>query len=156
MLKANTKAPLNIEVLTDDGQDVSLKNTLGQYVVLYFYPKDNTPGCTKEACGFRDINGELKKLGARVIGVSKDSPESHRKFVKKYHLNFELWSDPDHQLIEAFGAWVEKKRFGKTYFGIARSTFIIDPQGKIIKVWEKVKPNGHDQEVLEFLQKEIN
>ena len=126
------------------------------YVVLYFYPKDNTPGCTKEACEFRDAEAEMKKLGARVIGVSKDSPKSHQNFADKYNLNFELWSDQDHQLIEAFGAWVQKKKFGKTYMGIARSTFILDPEGKIIKVWENVKPEGHAQEVLEFLRGKIN
>ncbi len=156
MLKTNDQASLNIFVLTSDGQETSLQDTLGSYVVLYFYPKDNTPGCTKEACEFRDAEAEMKKLGARVIGVSKDSPKSHQNFADKYNLNFELWSDQDHQLIEAFGAWVQKKKFGKTYMGIARSTFILDPEGKIIKVWENVKPEGHAQEVLEFLRGKIN
>jgi len=155
MLQPPALTPLNISVLTSNGQETSLQDTLGQYVVLYFYPRDNTPGCTKEACEFRDAEAEMKKLGARVIGVSKDSPKSHQKFADKYHLNFELWSDQEHQLIEAFGAWVEKKKFGKTYLGIARSTFVIDPEGKIVKVWENVKPEGHAREVLEFLQSVI-
>ncbi|MFH2118498.1 MAG: thioredoxin-dependent thiol peroxidase [Candidatus Paceibacterota bacterium] len=155
MLKPNTLAPLDIAVQDAQGKTISLKNTLGKYLVLYFYPRDNTPGCTTEACNFRDTNDELKKLGVRVIGVSKDSPESHQKFAKKHRLNFELWSDPNHQLLEAFGAWGEKKRFGKIYQGIIRSTFIIDPQGKIIKVWEKVKPDNHTAEVLEFFKTQI-
>lgn len=155
MLKPNTKAPLNIKVLTSDSDHISLQDTLGKYVVLYFYPRDNTPGCTKEACEFRDAQQEIKQLGVRVIGVSKDSPASHQKFATKHNLNFELWSDVDHQLLEAFGAWQEKKLAGRTYMGIIRSTFILDPQGKIIKVWEKVKPVGHAAEVLEFLKKEI-
>jgi peroxiredoxin Q/BCP len=155
MLKPNMPSPRDISALTSEGGPVSLEDVLGDYVVLYFYPRDNTPGCTTEACAFRDNQEEIKKLGARVIGVSKDSPESHQKFAKKHRLNFELWSDPNHQLIEAFGAWVEKKKFGKTYLGTARSTFIINPQGVIIKTWEKVKPENHADEVLKFLHATI-
>ncbi len=152
MLKINDSAPLDIKVLDDQNQEVSLRSFLGHYVVLYFYPKDNTPGCTTESCNFRDVNSDLKELSAKVIGISKDSVKSHLKFKEKYQLNFPLWSDSEHKLIEAFGAWKEKKMFGKTYMGIVRSTFIIDPQGKIIKTWEKVSPKNHDQEVLDFLR----
>lgn len=152
MLKTNQPAPTNIAVLDEQGQSISLSDTLGKYVVLYFYPRDNTPGCTKEACSFRDANQELEKLGARVIGVSKDSVASHQGFKQKHQLNFELWSDPDHELMEAFGAWGEKSTFGKKYMGVIRSTFVIDPQGKIIKVWSAVKPIGHAEQVLKFLK----
>ena len=155
MLKPSQSVPLDILVKDQTGQPISLKDTLGQYVVLYFYPKDNTPGCTTEACEFRDANAALKKLGVRVIGVSKDSPQSHRQFAEKHRLHFELWSDLDHQLLAAFGAWGEKKKFGKTYLGIIRSTFIISPKGKIIKTWEAVKPAGHSTAVLAFLQSVI-
>ncbi|HEX9817959.1 MAG TPA: thioredoxin-dependent thiol peroxidase [Patescibacteria group bacterium] len=152
MLKPNTLAPLDFAVQDSTGRLISLQDTLDQYVVLYFYPRDNTPGCTTEACELRDISADLKKLKVRVIGVSKDSPESHRKFAQRHRLNFELWSDQNHQLLKSFGAWGEKKRFGKTYLGIIRSTFVIDPKGKIIKTWEKVKPAGHADEVLAFLK----
>lgn len=149
MLKIDQQAPLDIQVFDEHGQAISLKDALGKFVVLYFYPKDDTPGCTKEACSFRDANRELTKLGVRVIGVSKDTWQSHAKFKEKYHLNFELWSDPDRNLLSAFGAWGQKKTFGKIYMGILRSTFLIDPKGKIVKVWPAVKPEGHAQAVLE-------
>jgi len=155
MLKPPTLAPLDIQVIDETGQSTSLRNHLGKYLVLYFYPKDQTPGCTVEACSFRDANQELKELGAEVIGVSKDSIDSHQKFTEKHQLNFPLWSDPDHQLLEAFGAWGQKNRFGKLYMGIIRSTFIIDPTGKIIKSWEKVDVKNHSQKVLEFLKDKI-
>lgn len=155
MLKPGDIAPLSQSVLDENGQPISLEKTLGKYVVVYFYPKDDTPGCTVEACSFRDANQELQKKGVTVIGVSKDSPASHKKFTEKYNLNFPLWSDPDHVLLEGFGAWGQKSRFGKMYMGIIRSTFILDPQGKIIKTWEKVKPEGHSEEVLAFLNTQI-
>lgn len=155
MLKPGDIAPLSQSVLDENGQPISLQKTLGKYVVLYFYPKDDTPGCTVEACSFRDANQELQKKGVTVIGVSKDSPASHKKFKEKYTLNFPLWSDPEHVLLEGFGAWGQKSRFGKIYMGIIRSTFILDPQGKIIKTWEKVKPEGHSEEVLAFLNTQI-
>ena len=153
MLKINDQAPLDIKVFDEAGKLISLRSLLGKYVVLYFYPKDNTPGCTTEACNFRDANIELKELGAIVIGVSKDSVASHQKFKVGHQLNFPLWSDSDHKLLAAFGAWQEKKMFNKIYLGIVRSTFILDPQGKIVKVWEKVNPKNHDEEVLEFFKK---
>lgn len=151
MLSTGKHAPLDIEIQDEHGNPVSLRSFLGKYVVLYFYPKDNTPGCTTEACNFRDANTEIQQLGAVVVGVSKDSPESHQKFKSKHSLTFPLWSDPNHTLLTAFGAWGEKNMFGKLYMGIVRSTFIIDPKGTIIKVWEKVSPKKHDEEVLKFL-----
>lgn len=156
MLKINQTAPLDINVLNEKGEKTSLQQTLGKYLVLYFYPRDNTPGCTTEACSFRDANKQLQELGVQVIGVSKDSLTSHEKFTEKHSLNFPLWSDTEHALLEAFGAWKEKKMFGKIYMGIVRSTFIIDPQGKIIKTWEKVKVKTHTDEVLEFLKEYIS
>lgn len=156
MLKPQDKAPLNIKIIDENGDETSLKKYLGKYVVLYFYPKDNTPGCTTEACDFRDANDELQKMGVQVIGVSKDSLASHQKFSEKHNLNFPLWSDPDHKLLEAFGAWGQKNRFGKIYMGIIRSTFIIDPEGTIIESWEKVKVKNHKEEVLNLLKEELN
>ncbi|NCN82332.1 MAG: peroxiredoxin [Candidatus Pacebacteria bacterium] len=143
MLTKNSPAPLDISVSDQDGNLANLKSQLGHYTVLYFYPKDDTPGCTKEACSFRDAEAEMQKLGVTVIGISPDKPESHQKFQKKYSLSFPLWSDPDHKLAEAFGAWGGK---------ILRSTFIIDSKGKIAAVWPKVKPAEHATEVLEFLR----
>jgi len=155
MLKPLEPAPLTIPVIDDQGHTTTLEQHLGNYLVIYFYPKDNTPGCTVEACNFRDANQELKNLGVKVIGISKDSLASHQKFTDQHQLNFPLWSDPDHKLLEAFGAWGEKKRFGKLYMGIIRSTFILDPTGTIIKTWEKVNVANHSQEVLDFLQKTL-
>lgn len=155
MLQPTQKAPLDIKVLDHNNQETSLNTLLGNYVVLYFYPKDNTPGCTQEACSFRDFNAEIAKLEVKIIGISKDSHASHQKFSEKHQLNYPLWSDPDHRLLEAFGAWGEKKLMGKLFMGIIRSTFVIDPQGIVVKTWEKVKPENHAEEVLEFLKKKI-
>ena len=151
MLKVGDKAPV-IEVKDINNEKVSLADLSDQYVVLYFYPKDDTPGCTKEACSFRDWNAELKKLGVKVVGVSKDSVTSHKKFIEKYELNFDLWSDEDHQLIEAFGAWQKKSMMGQEYMGTVRSTFVIDPKGIILRVWDKVNPPDHGQEIHEFIK----
>lgn len=153
MLKVGDVAPDKIVITAEDGSAVSLAMFRGKYIVLYFYPKNNTPGCTKEACSFRDANEELRSLGAEVIGVSKDTVKSHQKFRELHHLNFRLWSDPEHQLIEAFGAWQEKSFMGKKFMGIVRSTFIIDPHGNIAHVWESVNPLNHSQEVLEVMKK---
>lgn len=150
MLQIQETAPLNISVQDQDGNSVSLSEYLGKPVVIYFYPKDDTPGCTKEACSFRDYQSELQDLGVQVIGVSADSPKKHQKFIAKYDLNFPLWSDPDKKLIKAFGALGEKKMFGKTYQGILRSTFALDSEGVVVKVWPKVKPADHAQEILDF------
>ena len=121
-------------------------------MVLYFYPKDDTPGCTKEACAFRDASDELKKLGAVVVGVSPDSSASHAKFRDKYTLNFPLLADESHEIAEKFGAWREKNMYGKKSMGVQRSTYLIDAQGKIVKVWKKVSVDGHDADVLQALR----
>jgi len=155
MIQKNDQAPLDIAIIDQDGTAAALSSQLGHYTVIYFYPKDNTPGCTTEACEFRDIEKEMQKLGVTVIGISPDKPESHQKFQEKHSLSFPLWSDPDHKLAEAFGAWGEKKFMGKTYQGILRSTFVLDPKGKIVAVWPKVSPAGHAVEVLAFLKKEL-
>ena len=132
----------------DDGAKVRLSAFKGQPVVLYFYPKDDTPGCTKEACAFRDRSAELAALGAKVLGVSPDSVERQAKFRDKYGLNFPLLSDPDHQVAEKYGAWREKTLYGKKSLGIQRSTFLVDAQGKVAKVWPRVQVAGHDEQVL--------
>lgn len=134
------------------GSPVSLDDLKGQFVVLYFYPKDFTPGCTTEACAFRDANDDLRTMGVKVIGVSKDSPESHRRFLEKHQLNFELWSDPEAELMNIFGVIGEKTIFGKTLIGVKRMTVILDPMGKVIKIYKTVKPAEHAQQVLTFLR----
>jgi peroxiredoxin Q/BCP len=151
MLKVGDKAPQF--ALTDaDGKKVKLSDFKGKKVVLYFYPKDLTPGCTVEACAFRDDIGPIKKLGAVVLGVSADNEKLHQKFRDKHSLNFPLLSDTDHAVCEKYGAWQEKSMYGKKYWGIARITYIIDETGKVAKVWEKVKPDGHSQQVIEALK----
>ena len=136
----------------DDGSKVRLADFKGRPVVLYFYPKDDTPGCTREACAFRDQQAALKKAGAVVLGVSGDSMESHVNFRDKYELNFSLLADLDHAVAEKYGAWREKNMYGKKSMGIQRSTFLIDADGKMAKVWKAVKVDGHDQQVLDALQ----
>ena len=151
MLQEGTAAPdFTLEV--SGGGTESLSDYRGQTVVLYFYPKDDTPGCTTEACNFRDDYSEIMAAGAVVLGVSPDSVKSHDKFTLKYELPFPLLSDPDHQVAQLYGAWGEKKMFGRTYMGILRSTFIIDEQGIIVKVFPKVRPKVHSEEVLEVLR----
>lgn len=129
------------------GKIHNLADYNGKWVVLYFYPKDDTPGCTKQACDFRDHKGHLEQMGAAVVGVSADEVESHDKFHDKYGLNFPLLADPERKTIEAYGAWGQKNVFGKIIQGILRQTFLIDPQGKIAKVWEKVDVENHVAEV---------
>lgn len=136
------------------GEMISLKKLQGQKIVLYFYPKDDTPGCTKEACGFRDLKTEFQRLNAVILGVSKDSPDSHKKFSEKYKISFDLLSDPEAKLIDAFGVWKEKSFMGKKYMGIERSTFLIDEKGKIVKEWRNLKVPGHMEEVLAELKAE--
>ncbi len=147
MLKENDLAP-KFTLEADDGSKVRLADLRGQTVVLYFYPKDDTPGCTKEACEFRDHNAKLDKSGAVVLGVSPDSVESHKRFREKYGLGFRLLSDPDHKVAEAYGVWQLKSMYGRKYWGIARTTFVINEKGRIARIFEKVKPAGHAAEVL--------
>ena len=146
-----TKAP-SFALPADDGGKVKLSDLKGSPVVLYFYPADDTPGCTKEACAFRDRSAELKKLGAKVYGVSPDDVASHVKFKNKFKLNFPLLADPDHAVAEKFGAWREKNMYGKKRMGIARSTFLIDAEGVIQRLWKAVKVDGHDEAVIAALK----
>lgn len=137
----------------DDGSTVRLSELKGRPVVLYFYPADDTPGCTKEACAFRDMHSELVAAGAVVLGVSPDDAASHGRFRDKYNLNFRLLADTDHAVAERYGAWREKNNYGKKSMGIQRSTWLIGPDGEVRKVWKKVSVDGHDQAVLEELRK---
>ena len=148
MIKEGSAAPA-FKTTDANGDAVSLKDLRGQKVVLYFYPKDDTPGCTKEACSFRDAFSQFKKKGIAVLGVSPDSEAKHQKFVTKYNLPFTLLADTDKAIAEAYGVWGEKKFMGRTYLGVHRTTFLIDEKGKIKKIFEKVKPEDHASEVLE-------
>ncbi len=150
MFKEGSKAPA-FKLPGDDGNVHSLSDYKGKTVVLYFYPKDDTSGCTAEACDFRDNMKRIAKKDTIVIGVSKDSAKSHIKFKDKYDLNFLLLSDEDGKMLEKYGVWQEKSMYGRKYWGIARTTFIIDGNGKIKKIFEKVKVKGHVDEVLENL-----
>lgn len=150
MLSDGDAAP-DFELDSDAGEKVRLADLRGKKVILYFYPKDDTPGCTIEACEFRDRLSQIEEVGAVILGVSPDGSASHQKFKQKYDLPFTLLSDPDHAVAEAYGAWGEKERYGKTYEGILRTTFLIDEEGKIAKVFEKVKAEGHGDQVLEAL-----
>ncbi len=150
-LEVGSKAPA-FSLVSDSGKKIKLSDFSGQPVVLYFYPRDDTPGCTKEACAFRDASKQLKALGAVVLGVSPDDVASHAKFRDKFSLNFPLLADPDHSLAEAYGAWREKNMYGKKSMGVQRSTYLIDASRKIAKVWKKVRVVGHDAAVLEALR----
>lgn len=138
MLKIGTKAP-DFTLLDKDGNTVSLSDFVGKKVVIYFYPKDNTPGCTKQACSYRDASDNFEKYNAVVIGISKDSVKSHSKFAEKYELPFLLLADPELDAIQKYDVWQEKKLYGKTYMGVVRSTYVIDEQGRIAYAFEKVK-----------------
>lgn len=151
MLKEGTAAP-DFSFFDAEGNEARLSEMGGKTVVVYFYPKDNTPGCTQEACGFRDIYDEILATGAVVVGVSPDHQDSHDRFRNKYNLPFYLATDTDNAIAKAYGAWGEKKSFGKTSVGILRSTFIVDSQGTIAKVFPKVRPAAHSQEVLDALK----
>lgn len=146
-LEPGTSAP-DFTLPADDGSSLQLSQLRGKPVVLYFYPRDDTPGCTKEAEAFRDRQAAIQELGATVLGVSPDDSASHQKFRDKYQLNFRLLSDVDHQIAEQYGAWREKTRFGKTSMGIQRSTYLIDADGTVRKVWKNVSVDGHDEQVL--------
>lgn len=150
MIQEGHPAP-DFTLPADDGSTVTLSHLRGKRVVLYFYPKDDTSGCTAQACEFRDTLPRIAEEGAVVLGVSPDPVSSHRKFKEKYDLNFPLLADEDHAVAEAFGVWTEKSMYGRTYFGIERSTFLIDEEGKVARVWRKVKPRGHAGAVLEAL-----
>jgi peroxiredoxin Q/BCP len=152
MLEVGTKAP-DFTLLDKDGNSVSLSDFLGKKVVLYFYPKDSTPGCTRQACAFAAAYEDFKTINTVVIGISKDSVNSHQKFAEKNSLPFVLLSDPDRVAIEAYGVWQEKKNYGKVSMGVVRSTYIIDENGIIEKVMPKVKPDTNAAEILEYLKK---
>lgn len=151
LLQAGQKAP-EFTAIDQDGKNVSLSDYLGRKVVLYFYPKDDTAGCTKEACAFRDNFPNFKKIDAEVLGVSVDGQKAHRKFADKYELPFRLLVDEEKKIVEAYGVWGKKKFMGREYMGTSRVTFLIDEKGVVEKVWPKVKPETHAAEVLEWLQ----
>ena len=148
MIEPGTEAP-DFELPDQDGNPVKLADLRGKRVVLYFYPKADTPGCTTQACGIRDVWDEFERTGAVVLGVSPDSPKKHVKFREKYGLPFTLLSDEEHSVAEAYGTWVEKSMYGRKYMGIERATFLIDANGIVRRLWRKVKVPGHAQDVLE-------
>jgi peroxiredoxin Q/BCP len=150
-LKKGDTAP-DFSLPDGNGKSVSLNDFKGKNLVIYFYPKDDTPGCTKEACDFRDNLARLKKSGAAVIGVSRDTVKSHAKFASKYDLPFPLLSDEEGEMLKAYGVWQKKSFMGKTFMGIVRTTFLADGKGAIRKVWEKVKVEGHVDEVLDAIR----
>jgi peroxiredoxin Q/BCP len=150
-ISENTPAP-QFSLQDETGQVRNLSDFKGQAVVLYFYPKDDTPGCTTEACGFRDGYGEYARAGVVILGISPDSPKSHAKFKAKYDLPFSLLADVDHAVCEAYGVWGRKKFMGNEYDGVFRTTFVIGKDGQVVKVFENVKPDGHAQEVLAALR----
>ncbi len=150
-IESGTKAPA-FSLPDQSGATVKLSDYAGQWLVLYFYPKDDTPGCTTEACDFTDGLKSFEKLGATVLGVSRDSQESHQKFIAKYDLKVRLLSDPDHKVMDKYGAYGTKNMYGKEVEGVIRSTFLIDPQGKIAYAWRSVKAAGHAEKVREKLQ----
>ena len=151
MLDVGKKAP-DFSLLNQDEKKISLKDFIGQKVVLYFYPKDDTSGCTKEACNFSDDLPKFSKIDAAILGVSPDSVKSHKKFSEKYKLKFDLLSDDEKKVVEKYGVWKEKSMYGRKYMGVERTTFIIDENGKIEKIFNKVKVDGHNKEVLEALK----
>ncbi|MFJ7724907.1 thioredoxin-dependent thiol peroxidase [Neobacillus sp. NPDC097160] len=146
----------NFELEANNGETINLANFRGTNVVLYFYPKDMTPGCTTEACDFRDQIQQFTDVNAVVLGVSPDPVSSHQKFIDKYCLPFLLLADIDHQVAESYGVWKLKKNFGKEYMGIERSTFIIDKEGRLVKEWRKVKVKGHVEEALTYIRENLS
>jgi thioredoxin-dependent peroxiredoxin len=151
VIAEHTAAP-DFTVKTDEGKELRLSSLRGRNVVLYFYPKDDTPGCTVEACELRDAFPRFSKTNAVILGVSPDSVASHQKFKKKFELPFTLLADTDHAIADAYGVWVEKSMYGRKYMGVARTTFLVDAKGKISQVFEKVKPEGHAEAVLAALK----
>ena len=150
MPKIGAPAP-NFALPSVHGTTVSLKDFKGRNIVLYFYPKDDTPGCTTEACGFRDAHTDLSRKNAVILGVSPDNVDQHQAFTGKYNLPFILLSDAEKKVCRAYGVWVKKSMYGKSYMGVARTTFVIGPDGKIKRIFEKVKPAGHPQEIAQAL-----
>ena len=150
MVEEGKPAP-DFELTSDGGERVKLSSLRGTPVVLYFYPRDDTPGCTKQACGIRDVYGEFERAGSVVLGVSPDDEESHVRFKEKYELPFTLLADPDHAVADEYGVWGEKKYMGRTYMGVNRSTFVIGPDGTIVKIMHDVKPDTHADDVLAVL-----
>jgi thioredoxin-dependent peroxiredoxin len=150
MISEGQEAP-DFTLPDQDGNELALSDLRGQTVVLYFFPKADTPGCTAQACGVRDHRSDYEGSGARVVGVSPDTVTAQRKFADKYGLDFTLLADEDHEVADLYGVWGEKKMYGKTYMGVTRATFLIDPEGKVVKVFPKVSPKTHDEVVLEAL-----
>ena len=150
MVEEGDPAP-DFELRTDDGETVRLSALHGKPVVLYFYPRDDTPGCTTEACEFRDAYDRFRERGVEILGVSPDTEASHRKFKTKYELPFTLLADPDHEAAEAYGVWKEKRQYGRTYQGVERSTFIVDAEGNVARAMRGIKAAGHAAQVLETL-----
>ncbi|MDD3966857.1 MAG: thioredoxin-dependent thiol peroxidase [Candidatus Neomarinimicrobiota bacterium] len=146
-LQINDPAP-DFRLKGPEGQEHRLEDFRGKFLVLYFYPKDDTPGCTKEACSFRDDYRDYTENGIAIVGISADSPESHRRFAKKHDLPFILLSDPEKETLEAYGAWGEKSMYGKRYMGVIRKTFLIDKNGRILKIYPKVRVEGHSEDIL--------
>ena len=150
MVNVGETAP-DFKLPADDGREVALKDLRGRKIVLYFYPKDDTPGCTREACAFRDSLARVTTKGAVVLGVSRDDTRSHVRFREKYHLNFPLLSDDGGRVTQTYGVWKKKNMYGREYWGIERTTFLIDEEGRVAKVWPKVKVDGHADDVLAAL-----
>ena len=150
MVSEGSPAP-DFDLASDTGEHVKLSDLRGKPVVLFFYPKDDTPGCTTEACEFRDAYDRFREQGVEILGVSPDTEVSHRKFKSKYELPFTLLADPEHEVAEAYGVWKEKRNYGKTYHGVERSTFIVDADGKVARAMRGIRPAGHAAHVLETL-----
>ena len=151
MLKINTKAP-TLNLSSTSGNSYSLKDSIGKYVILYFYPKDDTPGCTIETNDFNKLLNKFKKLNCDVFGISKDDLKSHKKFKEKYKIKFDLLADDEIKIVKSYKVWAKKKFMGREFMGVIRSTFLIDPKGKIVKIWDNVKVKDHAKEVLETLK----
>jgi thioredoxin-dependent peroxiredoxin len=154
MIKENSKAP-NFKLPSSNNKDFEINKSLNQYLVVYFYPRDNTPGCTNEAKDFSKLYKEFKKLNCEIVGISKDSIESHRKFISKFKIPFHLLSDEKIIALKKYGAWGEKSMYGKKFMGIKRTTILINPKGKITKIWNNVKVKDHPKEVLNCLREAI-
>ena len=154
MIKENSKAPI-FNLLSSNNQNFEINKNLNQYLVIYFYPRDNTPGCTSEAKDFSKLYKEFKKLDCEIVGISRDNIESHKKFIDKYKIPFQLLSDEKMVALKKYGVWGEKSMYGKKFMGIKRTTVLINPKGKILKIWNNVKVTDHAKEVLNFLKEVI-